>query len=147
MKNKWHYRFLDLAAEISLWSKDPSTKCGAIITQNKFIVSVGYNGFPKGCRDHPDLYKNREEKYLRVLHAEQNAILTARQNLNGTSIYVYPFPPCARCAATIIQVGIKEVHTMDPSAELIERWQKDMDVAAQMYKEANVQLKFHKQLK
>lgn len=44
--NKWDKRFLELAAFIAEWSKDPSTKCGAVITDGKQIVSQGFNGFP-----------------------------------------------------------------------------------------------------
>ena len=34
-KNKWSHRFLDMAALVASWSKDPSTKCGAVITDKK----------------------------------------------------------------------------------------------------------------
>jgi deoxycytidylate deaminase len=33
-------------------SKDPSTQVGAcIVNEDKRIVGIGYNGFPKGCSD------------------------------------------------------------------------------------------------
>jgi len=47
---KWALRFLGLASYISKWSKDPSTKVGAVIAQGNRIVSLGYNGFPASCR-------------------------------------------------------------------------------------------------
>ena len=53
MKNwKWQERYLDLAEEISKWSKDPSTQCGAVAVGDKGqILSQGYNGFPRGIND------------------------------------------------------------------------------------------------
>tara|TARA_R110000787_G_scaffold186397_1_gene297914 strand:- start:2897 stop:3064 length:168 start_codon:yes stop_codon:yes gene_type:complete len=43
---KWDQRFMELAAFIAQWSKDPSTKVGAVIVdpRNKRIVSTGFNG-------------------------------------------------------------------------------------------------------
>ena len=35
----------------SMRSKDPSTQVGAcIVNEDKRIVGIGYNGFPRGCR-------------------------------------------------------------------------------------------------
>ena len=49
---KWDKRFLELAKLVGSWSKDPSTKVGAVIVDcNNRIISVGYNGFPKGVKD------------------------------------------------------------------------------------------------
>ena len=54
---KWDNRFLVLAKLIGSWSKDPSTKVGAVIVdQDNKIVSVGYNGFPKNISD-PSVFK------------------------------------------------------------------------------------------
>ena len=94
---KWDYRFLDLAAVVASWSKDGSTKVGAVITDpDHRVVSLGFNGFPRGLDD-VDL--PREEKLRRTLHAEENALLFASRPLDGCSIFV-THPPCARCAAT-----------------------------------------------
>ena len=103
----WHKRFLTLAEHIAGWSKDPSTKVGAVIVdQQRRIVSTGYNGFPQGVVDNPQL--PRERKLMRTLHAEANAILFAKRDLSGCTIYV-THHPCAHCAAMIIQAGIKRV--------------------------------------
>ena len=47
-------------------------------------------------------------KYPYVVHAELNAILNSKADLNGCSIYVSLFP-CNECAKAIIQSGIKKV--------------------------------------
>jgi len=128
-----------MAELISTWSKDPSTQCGAVIVDRRNrVVSVGFNGFPAGVSDRDDHYQNREEKYRRVIHAEKNAILFAKQDLTGCTLYVYPMPPCSQCAAAIIQSGIKQVVTVEQSAEQAERWGKDIAVTQEMFAECGV---------
>lgn len=135
---KWHKRFLGLAEHIAQWSKDPSTKCGAVITKDKQIISTGFNGYPKGIDD--SNYTDRKLKYAMVLHAECNAILYAKTDLKDCSIYVSPMPPCSQCTAMIIQSGIKEVFTYKPSKEKKKRWQASFLVGEAMLKQANVKL-------
>lgn len=144
--NKWDKRFLDLAELISTWSKDPSTKCGAVIVRpDKSIASTGFNGFPKGCNDAPELYADRSEKYQRVIHAEQNALLLANEDVTGCTMYT--FPPsrsgaCDRCAAHIIQAGIKKiVHYGPRSGEMFGggRWIDSEDRAIKLFDEAGLE--------
>ena len=79
---KWDIRFMELAKHISSWSKDPSTKTGAVITDTRNrIVSMGFNGYPQNVPD-TDLHI-RETKYAKVIHAEMNAILFAHRPLEG----------------------------------------------------------------
>lgn len=106
----WDKRFLSLAQHIAQWSKDPSTKVGAVIVdQNRRIVSTGYNGYPKGVSDTIDT-DEREIKYKKVIHAEKNAILFAKQDLTGCTLYV-THHPCSQCAGYILQSGISHVVT------------------------------------
>lgn len=140
--DKWDARFYELAAHIARWSKDPSTKCGAVITRGKFIVSIGFNGFPAGCLDDDSIYNDRPRKYARVIHAEKNAIFSAKQNLENCTIYVYPFPPCAQCAAAIVQVGIKRVVTKKATPELLKRWGDSIGEALSMFNEAGVEINY-----
>lgn len=110
----WEEYFMGIAQLSAKRSKDPSTQVGAcIINDERKIVSVGYNGFPRGCSDDDFPWtKGREledSKYLYVVHAELNAILNAHgTNLKGTTIYVTHFP-CNECAKAIIQSGIKKI--------------------------------------
>ena len=83
--NKWYKRYLNLAKEVSTWSKDPNTKVGAVVVGSKGqILSQGYNGFPRGIKDTNDRLNDREKKYKFVVHAEQNCIYNA--TLNGVSL-------------------------------------------------------------
>ena len=103
--DKWDRRFLELAKTVAGWSKDPSTKVGAVITIGNRIVSLGYNGFAAGVDDSVERYQDRDFKYAAVLHAEENAMLFARGDIRGCIIYTWPMPPCSRCAAKLIQAG------------------------------------------
>jgi dCMP deaminase len=133
--NKW---LIGLAEYVSTASKDPSTKVGAVIVdEDRRIVSLGYNGLPRGVEDSDDRLNNRELKYKLILHAERNALLFARGSIKGCTIYVYPMMPCATCASMIIQSGIKKVvapHNENP------RWQEDFKLTQQLFKEAGVEL-------
>ena len=136
---KWHKRFLEIAEFISTWSKDPSTKVGAVIADiDNRIVSTGYNGFPKNVKDTKARYTNRDVKYKIILHAEENAIAYAKRDLTDCTLYISGLPPCAHCASLIIQSGIKKV--VVPKQEIPERWVESMDLSKQILKEAGVKL-------
>jgi len=106
-QNKWDLRFLDMAKLVASWSKDPSTQTGAVIVRpNKTVVSVGFNGFPMGMPDTPEMYSNRDEKYSRIVHSEMNAVLFSREPLDGCTLYTWPFLSCDRCCVHMLQAGI-----------------------------------------
>ena len=112
----WDEYFMAIAKLSSLRSKDPSTRVGACIVDNKNrILSIGYNGAPNGFQDNVFPWDRvgsvLETKYAFVCHAEMNAILNyrgSRKDLEGAKIYVDLFP-CNECAKLIVQSGIKEV--------------------------------------
>ena len=135
----WDLRFLQMARLVSTWSKDPSTQVGAVITRDKFVVSLGFNGHPKGVSDSAERLENREVKYRTIIHAEMNAILTAKQNLEGCTIYVWPFMPCSQCGAAIVQAGIKRV--VAPKSDN-DRWAESFAFTSQIFSEAGVELVF-----
>ena len=140
MSKKWDKRFLDLAEHISGWSKDPSTQVGCVIVNhNKTIISVGYNGFPRGVEDHPGRYENRGIKYLLVQHAEANAIASAKEPLDGYTAYV-THHPCSNCTGLLIQSGIARIVTKEPDAEFAKRFQDSFDASKTMCREAGVEI-------
>ena len=109
----WDEYFMGLAHLSALRSKDPNTQVGAaIIDENHRVVSVGYNGFPKGCSDDDFPWARSggvlNSKYAFVVHAELNAILNSPRSVSGCTIYVSLFP-CNECAKAIIQSGIKRI--------------------------------------
>ena len=136
----WDTRFLDLAEHVSKWSKDPSTKVGAVIVDSqRRIVSTGYNGFPVGVMDSYDRLTNRDNKYEMIIHAEANAILFAHQRMNGMTLYTTPFQPCSRCASLIIQSGISRVISYEIE-ESKNRWVDSFKLAKELFDEAGVEL-------
>jgi dCMP deaminase len=135
---KWDRRYLELAAHIGdRWSKDPSTKVGAVLVDHLGRVIPGYNGFPRGLADNEEVYADREKKLQRVIHAEMNAILNAG-NARGMTLYTSALSPCSRCAAHVIQAGIKRVVYEDTKEGIPERWAVDMAEALVMFKEAGI---------
>jgi len=136
MISKWDSRFYQMAELVASWSKDPSTQVGAVITKNNRIVSVGFNGYPHGISDRADI-DEREMKYLKTLHAEENAILFAKRDLDGCDIYVTHFP-CPNCAAKIIQTGISSVYCPEQSTDFLSRWGDKVQVSEEMFTEASV---------
>ena len=114
MSEKWDKRFLELAKHISSWSKD-KTKVGAVIvdpTTNQ-VVSMGYNGFPRGVDDTEERINDRDTKLKLTCHAELNAILSANRSVRGCWIYVYPTlmvpNSCPECSKAIVQSGLSAV--------------------------------------
>lgn len=137
--DKWNERFLSMAELVGSWSKDPSTKVGAVIVRpDRTIASLGYNGFPRGVKDE---YQDRDHKLLRTVHAEMNAILSAQGSLHGYTLYVSPLFPCANCAATIIQSGITSV--VARMGALRPEWQTSFDAAADLFAQAGVSVELY----
>lgn len=110
----WDEYFMGISHLASLRSKDPNTQVGAcIVSEDNKILSMGYNGFPKGCSDDEFPWEREgdvlDTKYAFVTHSELNAILNFRGGtLEGTKLYASLFP-CNECAKAIIQAGIKTV--------------------------------------
>lgn len=148
MNAKWTARFINLAAHVATWSKDPSSQVGAVIIRpDRSVASVGFNGLPRAVSDDPARLTDRDQKLLYTVHAELNAILAAREPLHGYSIAVSPFQPCAQCAAAIIQAGITEVicpnipdsYTRPGNMSTAStRWAKSFEAACAMFRESGV---------
>jgi len=138
--DKWDQFYLGMAQYIATASKDPSTKVGAVIVRpNNTVISVGYNGFPRGMSDHPSLYEDRETKYSRIVHAEMNAILNAHGPVDGCTLYC-TFTPCDRCAVFVVQAGITRVVSPEPTPEQLERWGNSLAATRAIFQEAGVMM-------
>lgn len=134
----WDRRYIELARFVSEWSKDPSTRTGAVIVSpNGFVVGLGYNGLPRGVEDTEERLSNRELKYKMIVHCERNALIAAQGCGLGATLYTWPFMSCAPCAAMMIQAGIKRCVAPLNDAP---RWAEDFALTRQMFAEANVSL-------
>ena len=105
----WDEYFMGVAELSAMRSKDPNTQVGAcIVSEDNKILSMGYNGLPRGCTDDQFPWERSgcselDTKYPFVTHSELNAILNySGGSLAGAKIYVTLFP-CCECAKAIIK--------------------------------------------
>jgi dCMP deaminase len=134
----WHRWFLGLASYAATASKDPSTKVGsAIVDSKKRVLSIGYNGFPRGIQDTEERLNDRDIKYSLVVHAERNALLFSNSSVENCTIYTWPFMPCSVCASMIIQSGITKVVSIKNDNP---RWIDQFKLSELIFKEAGVEL-------
>jgi len=117
MLSKWDLKFLELAALVATWSKDPHIKVGAVVvnTEDTREYYTGYNGFPRGVEDNPEMYLDKKIKHPLTIHAEMNAILNAQRRLEGYTMYTTRFP-CIRCAMATVQSGVTTIVTPYPES-------------------------------
>lgn len=142
----WDAYFMGIALLSAQRSKDPNTSVGAcIVDQNNRILSLGYNGMPRGCSDDEYPWAREGEaldtKYLYVCHAELNAILNYRgsNNMVGAKIYTTLFP-CNECTKALIQSGISEViyisdkYAQTPSVIAAKKMMKSANITYRPYR-------------
>lgn len=135
---KWTQRFLDMASLVAAWSKDPSTKVGAVAVDpvSRAVLSTGYKGLPRGVEDQCSRMQ-RPGKYLWTAHAEENLVAhAARQTLKGATVYVTHLC-CASCTRMLINAGIEKI-VCGPGLTNMDY--ENFEVARQMLKEADVDL-------
>jgi dCMP deaminase len=119
-------RYLEMAR---IWAENSYCKrrrVGALIVQEKMIISDGYNGTPSGFENICEDDDNKTKPY--VLHAEANAITKVAKSNNSSenaTLYVTT-SPCLECAKLIIQSGIRRVvycekYRIEDGLRLLER--------------------------
>ena len=138
----WDERFLSLAHHVSQWSKDPSTKVGAVLVgTDKRQVALGYNGFPPGIADSNFRLANRDIKMRYIIHAERNVLDNAHFPSHGATLYV-THPPCCNCALSIISKGVSRVVSSPVSSDFRTRWGEEMFRSSSILREAGVSINF-----
>lgn len=134
-----YYAYNGLAKQ----SRDPSTQNAALLVDsNGLIIGSDVNRFPDGVLETPERWE-RPLKYKIIEHAERNVIFQlARRGIKTEGlIMVCPWAACSDCARAIIQCGIKKLVTHKQAHERSpEFWQKEIDVAFAMLREANVEI-------
>lgn len=121
---EWDEYFMKIAETVALKSKDPSTKNGCVIVdENRRIVSLGYNGMLQGADESKMTLSERPMKYYFSIHSEMNALIFAKRDLSGCTLY-NPIATCENCLKFCLQAGIKRFvyeelrvrsHTTDPA--------------------------------
>lgn len=137
MTISWHEYYMGFAKHAALKAKH-TTKVGAVLVgMDGEVRLTGYNGVPRFVRDTPDRTSG-PERYLWHSHAEANLVaFAAREGIRtyGCTVYVTHMP-CASCARTLIQAGIRGVVygsgiTSMPEAEF--KAAKEMFIEAGVY--------------
>lgn len=140
----WDDRWMDMAKLVSTWSKDRSRQCGAVIVDSRnVLVSIGWNGFPRGVDDNVDARHERPQKYDWTEHAERNAIFNSAANghpVRGCKIYI-PWYPCTDCARAIIQSGITKIICQEPDWD-DEIWGDKFKIVREMLEDVNMDILF-----
>ena len=133
----WDERFIGLARHIAGWSKNPSTKVGAVVVDRTgCIVSEGYNDVVRRIELTEAQWNDSATRRFYGVHAEANVILHARiANLNDCVLYVTHFP-CVACAKLIIESGICIICV--PESAGIETWEDEQAKAQEMFLEAGI---------
>lgn len=129
----WEQRMLQLAALVAGWSKDPSTRVGCVIATTGLArpLAVGFNGFARGADDSIVATVSREERLLRTIHAEANAVAAAAAEgvrLSGATAFV-THHPCASCALLLAQAGVCRAYCPPPEPAFRTRWAEQIRVA------------------
>lgn len=137
----WNKLWISMVDLVAQRSKDPETQCGAVlVSPDNRRVHIGYNGMPTRVSETKERWQ-RPDKYWRVIHAEANAILNAKEDVAGWTLYL-SIPPCSDCCKLIIQAGIKQVYYKN---EPNTRSQLDYTIGKEMFEEGEVELcKIHK---
>lgn len=143
---KWHLRFLTMAHTVAQWSKDRSTKVGAVVVRDRRVLATGFNGFPAGVDDTVEARHDRPAKYKFTEHAERNCVFQAAKQGNSleySTLYLNYAPyPCADCTRAVIQAGITRIVTTNIPFPGIskEMWDGHFEAAKQMLEEAGVEV-------
>lgn len=105
----WEDYFNNIVDKVKDKSKDPSTKVGCVIVNERNEpVSFGFNGWVSGC-DETFMTWERPLKYNMVIHAEMNALIFAERNLKDCKAFV-THSPCSNCLKHLLQAGIREIY-------------------------------------
>lgn len=125
------------------FSKDPSTKVGAILLapESLQVLSLGYNGMPRGIDEADPSRWERPTKYAFVEHAERNCLYNACRlgtPIQGAICVVTLFP-CVECTRALIQSGVATIVAPEPESP-DPRWAESWKLARAMMEESGTTL-------
>jgi len=133
---------MEMARLVSTWSKDPSSRVGAVaVEDNGRVLATGWNGFPRGVEDTEERLSDRATKLLYTVHAEMNCVYNAGyvgSSLRGSTLFVYGLPVCSECAKGVIQSGVRLVVMCHDN--LRPEWAMSHARSLEMFAEAGVEI-------
>lgn len=126
LRMSWDVWALGLAAAVAMRADCTRRQVGAVILDSEHrVISTGYNGLPSGmpgCRSAGTCARGRltydqqpadvgytdAEHPCHALHAEENAVVYARRDLSGCTLYC-THAPCTNCARFLRGAGLARV--------------------------------------
>lgn len=119
LKTKYDNLYMSLADKASTQSTSKVVKVGAALVLPSGLLSIGWNGTPKGfdncCEEgiKTDEVTGKERPATKpeVIHAERNAIdKLTRQGVSSMGGWLYvTLAPCFECAKAMSHLGIERV--------------------------------------
>lgn len=112
-----HELFLSVAEVFRGRSPDLHTQHGCVVVNKQgVIIGAGYNGFPHKIEVSSEMLTKRPEKYVPIIHAEDNAVTHASGSVMNCSVYVTG-PPCSDCLRRLVFTGVKQIIFGDVRSE------------------------------
>lgn len=124
----WNEYFMSITELVAQRATCVRRKVGAILVQDKRVVTTGYNGAPSqishcldiGClREEQSVPSGERHELCRGLHAEQNAIIQAAihgVSVEGATLYCTNMP-CSICSKMLINARIEKVYYKEGYAD------------------------------
>ena len=140
----WDNYFMQIATVVSTRSTCSRRQVGALLVQNKRILSTGYNGAPSGLshclevgclREKLQVPSGERHELCRGLHAEQNAIIQAAVHgvaIKDAVLYCTHYP-CSLCAKMLVNAGVRT---------LVLATNYPDDLAKELFAEAGIEVRF-----
>ncbi len=140
----WDNYFMQIATVVATRSTCSRRQVGALLVQNKRILSTGYNGAPSGLshclevgclREKLQVPSGERHELCRGLHAEQNAIIQAAVHgvaIKDAVLYCTHYP-CSLCAKMLVNAGVRN---------LVLATNYPDDLAKELFAEAGIEVRF-----
>ncbi len=140
----WDNYFMQIATVVATRSTCSRRQVGALLVQNKRILSTGYNGAPSGLshclevgclREKLQVPSGERHELCRGLHAEQNAIIQAAVHgvaIKDAVLYCTHYP-CSLCAKMLVNAGVRT---------LVLATNYPDDLAKELFAEAGIEVRF-----
>ena len=95
----WDEYFMGVAELSARRSKDPNTQVGAcIVSSDNKILSMGYNGFPRGCSDEEFPWGKEHEKDdpYNAKYEDTPSVRASKRMLNAAGVRYYRYTSTGR---------------------------------------------------
>lgn len=134
------HMYMDFAVRVSQNSRATRKKVGCVIVKDDNVIAYGWNGTAKGedncCEDENGVTKEG------VIHAEHNAIIKLARSGNSSedSTVYLTMQPCEKCAAMLIQAGVKrvvyfEAYRLNTGVDMLKKSKQKIHVDKLKYKQ------------